>query len=295
MILNKELHTSEHINGLGFAAENEAIPETRRSYESFYSNYPNVVKSFEGRHSEDCLNGQVRDLSNIPDNLVHVNTNSAATVRADCDVYTTGQFGCVTAYGFNGKEKLFGHITPNSSLGYKFRQRGSKAFTQEDQQKFVDSTVDRIMNLLKEKPGALEKFRMVLLVNLASEDGSDYDASVQERDWQRLKKSFERYDIQVGIAELPLANSAVLSSKENPEQLLIVGQEATVNANSGTVEFDKKDSNKGAAPFRVNLELASKITVFQKRVGKNTVNSTIAYGDDDLDKKSASQNIDMGF
>lgn len=225
-------------------------------FERFKANYPRVEKTFTGQAEIHCAHKTIRDLTAARDAVIHINTNSAALTRIDSEIYTTDQFGCVTAYGHDGKEKLFAHITPNSYLGYKYRE-----FPEAAQQQYVDSTVDRIVEPLKAK-GNPADLKMVLLVNLASEDGGSYGREQQEKDCLRLKQSFERHGVTVGIAELPLSKSAVLSSKDNPDELVIVGQKTTVNER-GTLDFTDKPQD--VESYTINLEAASSRVNFQPR------------------------------
>ena len=231
-----------------------------QSYSSFDDGYPFVTnKSFQGRYTTASYYNEVRDFTGIMNDLVQVQTNSAALTRQNCDVYTDAQYGCVTVYGFNGHEKLFGHLTPNLSLGFKF-----KDWKPEQQQQYVDFAVNRVLEPLITKYGNLRDLKIVVLVNLASENGGAYDAKIEERDWRRLKESFARYGAQAGIVELPITNSSVLSSKENPHEILVVGQKATIDPESGSVLFDK-DPRKAVHRFRIDLEKASQGEFFQKR------------------------------
>ncbi|OGE77940.1 MAG: hypothetical protein A2751_02765 [Candidatus Doudnabacteria bacterium RIFCSPHIGHO2_01_FULL_46_14] len=220
----------------------------------FKANYPRVDKTFADRPEVHCAAKTVRDLTTVPDAVIHVNTNSAALTRIDSDVWTDRQSGCVVAYGHDGKEKLFAHVTPNDYLGYKHR-----GFPEAAQQQYVDVAVDRIVEPLKAR-GNPKDLKMVLLVNLAQENGGNYDRKQQEKDWLRLKQSFERYGMTVSIVELPLDSSAVLSSKENPDELTVVGQKASINAR-GTIN----STDKNIEAYKVSLETASTRNNFLSR------------------------------
>lgn len=229
----------------------ETAGRKKTTAERFEENYPRVEKTFDRNRVIDCAHRSVRDLTSIPDAAVHVNTNSAALTRIDAEIYTTGQFGCVNVYGHNGKEKLFSHITPNDRLGYKYRE-----FKPEQQQQFTNVTVDRIMEPVMGNGGHPGDFKMVILANLASEDNSSaYGRQTQARDLLRLQKSFERYGVKVGIVELPLANSAVYSPRENPNEIRVVGQTATIRPDTGEVDFDERPET--VASYKIDLEKAS--------------------------------------
>ncbi len=260
---------------MGLEAEGYTPPEesvNRKDYkpadfERFKNNYPRVDKAFDSWRRINCSPKSVNDLTRISDEVIHINTNSAALTRIDSEVYTDAQYGCVSAYGHNGKEKIFAHITPNDYLGYKYRN-----FPVTDQQKYVDVTVDRILRPSLEK-GDTKGFNMVLLVNLASEDGSNYSRERQEQDLMRLKQSFERHNIQVGIVELPLANSAVFSAKENPDQLIVVGQNAKINDRGG-IDYSDKAEDKRIA--EIDIKTASAKTSFLQKTRSDSRPSELA-------------------
>ncbi len=200
-----------------------------RRVEGFRKAYPHItdVLNYSDR-LQGANSGDVVDMTKTEgDAVAVVNTDTGTVISKNREAVTEKLYGCAGIFidGPDCNEMV--HMTPSSSLGYKYHK-----YSAEQQPTYVARNVDKIISSLPERT-SLEQCRAVIVVNIADESypkRNDYHYEKQYAAWDRLKKQFEDLGLKnIKIVEVPMDESALYYTPERPDKILVMGRKIGIN------------------------------------------------------------------
>ena len=197
------------------------------TFSEIENKYPLPPREFDFRGNV----GDILDLRNVDRSKVGVPTDCGVVANKNQELLTEKVVGCAAVF-FKGKESnAFFHLTPNSKLGYRYFKYP------KDADDYIGNSAMKVMESLpkEERP---EDYEVIILVNIGSEDGGNYDYHKILADAKNFASKLKGIE-KVKIVELPLNSTMLYYSPKIPNQIFACGDETKINERGG-LDYGRK-------------------------------------------------------
>lgn len=192
-----------------------------------------------------------------------VPTGSGAIVKKDQTIATDHLFGCMAVLILGTENNILAHLTPSDNLPYRSVDLpGHEA----DNRKF---TANLIAHRIDPEHGSLHGCRILLFGNMRelSKNSKFYYKGV-EKDWNDLERLFlEAGAESVKQIEMPLDDSLVYYSPEDPDSVHVFGQPVEYSQNTvrnkestSIQKFSISTHPKDPLPFTISRPAQDEVT-----------------------------------
>jgi hypothetical protein len=222
------MHESERHN-----PEREIAEKTELIRKSF----PNIPREIPHTSQGSRISEVAVDFTEAePGRTVVVGTDKAGVVRSDQEVMTRELYGCLGVFIQGTSFNELTHMTPGSSLGYKYHRHP------QARDEMLDRNISHMVGILKDKEGELGNSRAVILANIAQEGDHEYGHEEQHRIWEDLRQRLIKAGIpQVKLVELPIDQSAIYYTPQKPNHLYALGRQTGINPD-GSYDESQRDT-----------------------------------------------------
>src|SRR3989344_1066647 len=179
--------------------------------------------------------GEMYDLrSDVSPESIEVKTGNGAVVSPERNIFTQRMWGCTSLFIHGVDRKALVHLTPrNSSLSYKETERGEKI-------RDIPEIVARIIESVEPDRTKRTTLSVIIIGNIATEDGGDYSYQTLYDDWGKVKQALQSEGVgAVHIVETPLDETGVYHLSQTPDMLYLAGNAAEI-APSGNLTIHKE-------------------------------------------------------
>lgn len=218
-----------------------ALEDLLRHMRENYGNFERDFKEYESSGHAGEIENALHDKENKK--LMLVRTDTGAIVPEGRDLLTERLSGCVGLYLRGPGFKYLVHLTPSNQLGYyNFR------FGEEYANKRAKEIVKGILSYIPDNIPR-EEISAILVVNEPNEDeDSPYGRKQLTAAWDRLEKEITNEGVLVTRKELPLDQTAVLFSSNDPNNAYAIGGNVEIGKR-GEYIFHPKELSEAVIPL----------------------------------------------